>query len=372
MQKYDVAAYVWPSYTGDEKRTRIFWQDGFGEWQTVHNSKRNSSMKPSDYEWNRKPLWGYVNEANPDVMEMEIEVAARYGVNVFIYDWYWFDGRPFLENCLNDGYLKARNNDKVKFYLMWANHNVNHLWSVPLAHELEDTVIWRGAVDRTEFEKIVDRTIEKYFKHPSYYKIGGKPVFMIYDLNILTEGFGSAEKTKEALEYFRKKTIEAGFEGLYLQIVSRGPKLEIESPDGRIYDGYRDFGFDGVTEYQSMALAREKRAYDYLEITEYIKKQYEFMSTLTDICYFPHVSVGWDTNPRYLPYLPKVIYNNTPKNVETALRMAKEYIDSHDLPAPLVTINSWNEWTETSYLQPDNLYGYGYLEAVRSVFVDEE
>ena len=34
---------------------------------------------------------------------------------------------------------------------------------------------------------------------------------------------------------------------------------------------------------------------------------------------------------------------------------------------PLVTINSWNEWTETSYLQPDDLYGYGYLEAVRRV-----
>ena len=36
----------------------------------------------------------------------------------------------------------------------------------------------------------------------------------------------------------------------------------------------------------------------------------------------------------------------------------------------LVTINSWNEWTETSYLQPDNLYGYGYLEAVKEVFKD--
>ena len=33
--KYDVAAFIWPSYTGDEPRTRIFWQEGFGEWQTV-------------------------------------------------------------------------------------------------------------------------------------------------------------------------------------------------------------------------------------------------------------------------------------------------------------------------------------------------
>ena len=51
--------------------------------------------------------------------------------------------------------------------------------------------------------------------------------------------------------------------------------------------------------------------------------------------------------------------------------MAKDYVDSHSLPAPLITINSWNEWTETSYLQPDTLHGYGYLEAIRRVFGSE-
>ena len=34
-RKYDVAAYIWPAYTGDEPRTRIFWPEGCGEWQTV-------------------------------------------------------------------------------------------------------------------------------------------------------------------------------------------------------------------------------------------------------------------------------------------------------------------------------------------------
>jgi hypothetical protein len=52
--------------------------------------------------------------------------------------------------------------------------------------------------------------------------------------------------------------------------------------------------------------------------------------------------------------------------------MAKDYVDSHgELKAPLITVNSWNEWTETSYLQPDDLYGYGYLEAVKKVFTEE-
>lgn len=31
-QNYDVAAYVWPAYTGDDLRARMFWPEGFGEW----------------------------------------------------------------------------------------------------------------------------------------------------------------------------------------------------------------------------------------------------------------------------------------------------------------------------------------------------
>ena len=93
MKHYDVAAYIWPAYTGDEPRTRMFWQEGMGEWQSV----KNSVSKFAGHSWPRKPLWGYVNEADPYVMEMEIEAAADHGVNVFIYDWYGYAGRPFFE-----------------------------------------------------------------------------------------------------------------------------------------------------------------------------------------------------------------------------------------------------------------------------------
>ena len=92
---YDVAAYIWPSYTGKEPRTRIFWPGELGEWETVARRMH------------RKPLWGMRDEADPEVMEHQIGQALKYGVNTFIYDWYWYDNRPFLEPCLNEGFLGA-------------------------------------------------------------------------------------------------------------------------------------------------------------------------------------------------------------------------------------------------------------------------
>lgn len=41
------------------------------------------------------------------------------------------------------------------------------------------------------------------------------------------------------------------------------------------------------------------------------------------------------------------------------------------MKAPFITVNSWNEWTETSYLEPDDLYGYSYLEAIKEVFSED-
>lgn len=367
MKKYDVAAYVWPAYTGDEPRARIFWEEGIGEWQTV----KNSAPKACGYSWGRKPLWGYVNEADPYVMSMQIDAAVSHGVNVFIYDWYWYDGRPFLENCLDDGFLKAPNCDKMKFYIMWANHDANYTWDIRNSDSV-NTTIWSGAADRQQFEIIGRRWIEKYFLKDNYYKIDGKPVVSIYELRNFVTGLGGAEKAAEAMQWLDAEARKYGLGGMHFQLIRWNGKSEnltgVDS--GAAQTGaelVQRLGFESLTHYQFVHFTDIDRDYD--RIIPDAAAEWERAGEEYNIPYFPHVSVGWDNNPRFKDFRKGVVKNNTPESFEKALRLAKAYADKNAVP--LITLNSWNEWTETSYLEPDNIYGYGYLEAVKRVFVEE-
>lgn len=364
---YDIAAYIWPAYCRDE-RTLMFWPDGIGEWQSV----KSATPKFEGHTQPRVPLWGYQDESDPAVMEMQIREAKRHGVNVFIYDWYWFDNRPFLEGCLNDGFLKAPNCEDMKFYLMWANHDAVPVWNKQLADKV-DSVIWQGAMDRRQFDIIVHRLIDRYFKLPNYYTIDGCPVFCIYDLDNLVRGLGGVEETREALDYFRDEVVKAGLPGLHLQcILRRHLDFNITGVAGDNIGVQKDvvesLKFDSVTHYQ---FCHFMPIGQYDDMIKMAIDEWNAVEADYSIPYFPHVSIGWDNNPRFIPFRTDVTEGNTPEKFAEALRLARDFSDQHNDRPPLVTINSWNEWTETSYLLPDTLNGYGYLEAIRSVFVDE-
>lgn len=370
QQKYDVAAYLYPAYAADDPRLRPFWPQGMGEWETVYNMQQRN---PGHY-WDRHPLWGYVNEADPAVMEMEIDQAVGHGVNVFIFDWYWFDGRPFMETTLTNGFLKARNRDKMKFYLMWANHNVENYWDTRISKYGSENIIWRGGVDREEFEKVCKRNIEMFFKQPNYYKIDGKPVFMIYEVTTFIEGIGGVDAAVDALKWFRAEVKKAGFPDLELQFTMWDTQFNYSGVDAakagseRPRDAFaRKLGFNSMSHYQFCHFIWMDD--DYQNILDRAYEEWDKLDKEFTIPYYPHVSIGWDNSPRTGD--SAVVKDNTPERFEAALRKAKAWLDARPKTHKLITINSWNEWTETSYLQPDDVFGYGYLDAVKKVFVDE-
>ena len=370
FNRYDVAAYVWPAYTAAEDRTRIFWPEGMGEWQSV----RSAGHKFHGDNWPRRPLWGYVDEADPYVMEMEIDAASDFGVNVFIYDWYWYDTRPFLENCLNDGFLKARNNSKMKFYVMWANHDVNYTWDKRIS-TIQSCNVWEGRCDAAQFKKIALRLIEQYFLHPLYYKIDNRPVFAVYDIANLINGLGGMEGTRKMLDWFVNLAIQKGLNGIHFQYIDI-PCCDIAlMTDEKNYskadacETVKRLGMNSVTHYQYVHFAEINRSYedllpDVVSAWNNTKNKYERE-------YFPNVSVGWNNNPRFTDFRKGIITGSSPDIFRKALTEAKEFVDKN-CSVPLVTVNSWNEWTESSYLQPDDIFGYGYLQAVKEVFKNEK
>src|SRR5712692_10965991 len=120
---------------------------------------------------------GYEDESDPRVFEKKITAAAEHGLTHFIFDWYWYNDGPFLNRALENGYLRAGNNHRLKFAVMWANHDWEDIFPAKLSDKRN--LLYPGAVTRQTFEQITDHIVSKYFAHPSYWKIDGCPYFSV-------------------------------------------------------------------------------------------------------------------------------------------------------------------------------------------------
>ena len=359
----DVAAYYWPAYH-DEPRWRRFFPQGEGEWYAVKNAKPG---RPG-HNLPRVPLWGYQNEADPIVMARKIRTALAHHVNVMIFDWYWFDGQPFLEDALNEGYLKAPNCQEMKFYLMWANHDAKTIWNHEPVHDPQ--VVWPGAVDRPTFDRAMERVVDRYLTHPAYYRIDGKPVFAIYDTSNLIDGLGGVAKARAALDDLRAKVQAMGFDDLHLQLMlwgklpaSLGPVPGDAEPTQ--VKTLEALGVHSVTNYQWCHLVQARG--DYATWGDRATAQWDEWAHALGVTYFPHVSIDWDTNARRPAYDPNTIEGSTPDAFAAFMLKARRFVLDHPDQHPLITVNAWNEWSEGSYLEPDMQWGYGYLEALKKV-----
>ena len=362
---YYVAAYIWPSCHHDKRFGDILWPEGTGEWEVIKkgNPRFDGHYQP------RQPFWGYEMDNDPQVMEKWIDAATDHGVNIFVFDWYWYDGGPFLESALNDGFLKAKNNSKMQFYIMWANHDVKHnYWNV---HKYKDdtSILWNAVVDWDNYKIIVERVIKQYFNQPNYFKIDGCPVFSVFSVDKLLESFGGdVKEARKALDYFRDEVKKAGFPGLHIQWNQGGGSVMSAEAAANFSNRVNEMGFNSVAMYNMGGLNEDYLVYGANSVK--IRTQ---MDSILNIPLFPCVSIGWDDTPRFpAKGIHDVVhYYNTPESFAALLSKAKKYADSHPEQPKLITINAWNEWVEGSYLLPDMLNGFGYLEAVKSVMSGE-
>lgn len=367
-----IAAYYFPNYHIDPRNEKVHGV-GWTEWELIKQAR----SRFSGHSQPRVPMWGYENEADPAVMARKIDAAADHGIDAFIFDWYHYEDGPFLQRALEEGFLGAKNNERLKFAIMLANHDWINIH--PASAGVDPELLYPGLLSPESFKSITDYVIENYFKHPSYWKINGCPYFSVYEIAKLIKGAGSVDETCDMLQDFRERVRTAGFPGLHLNgVVWEMGILPGETREADPATLFVALQLDSVTSYvwvHDVSLP-EFPFTDYRYCLKQAAAKWQEHRKNFDIPYYPNVTVGWDTSPRTnqsdayedrgYPFMA-MLNNNTPTVFRESLSLVKEFLLSQPSEQRILTINAWNEWTEGSYLEPDSINGMGYLEKIKEL-----
>lgn len=372
-----VACYYFPNYHTGDPLNELNKGEGWSEWKLV----REAQPRFEGHDQPKVPLWGYTDEKDPAVMARKIEAAASHGIDVMLFDWYRYDSVPFLNRCLDEGFLKAPNVNDIRFGLMWANHDWVEIH--PATHGEPQKLLYPGKVSPEAFETIGDELVRDYFTRPNYWLIDGKAYFSVYDVQKFVESFGSLEATKAAMDRLREKAVAAGLKGVHWNLVVWGnPILPVEKVPANTLESLRaGLRLGHVLRVDTPQLARRhlyglqlgaRRLYGLLGQGEsrvrrtLLPERNDGLGPLA-----AHEPAERLEPSLRLPY-SGILCDNTPENFRAALQMTKDRLLADPDGPRILNINCWNEWTEGSYLEPDSVHGMKYLEAVRDVFAGTE
>ena len=80
---------------------------------------------------------------------------------------------------------------------------------------------------------------------------------------------------------------------------------------------------------------------------------------------YPTILPQWDRTPRVASQ-DGIYVNATPEKFAQHIIRAKEIIKNKGKEHQILFLKSWNEWGEGNYVEPDLMYGHGFLEAIFS------
>ncbi len=374
QDKIDVIAVYYPHW--HVSRGEKWYGENWTEWEFVKTAQKPRYKR---HKIPYIPTTGYLDGKNPKDVEVEIELASNAGIDVFLWDWYWFSGERTMEEGLEQGFLKAKNRNKMKFALMWANHDRANRFRCK--YMSNPPTIMKNVHTADDFKAMLKYCIENYFKQPNYYKIDGRPVFSIFRPMHIIDQLGGAENVKKLIDECAQIMKDNGLPPVYWSAMAKN------SQQGELF---KKAGFDNTSWYihgpwtiknYMKRVQKGEWIYDYAEMMQPHRDQWRDMLEKSPLPNIPVVSRGWDTTSRCrldeqfppkankidYPYTPSAI-NNTADRFETLLREAKTIVENDPKKPRAILINAWNEYTEGAYLLPDRRDSDASLKAIASVF----
>jgi lipopolysaccharide biosynthesis protein len=321
-----------------------WWGRGFTEWTNVTRAKplftgHDQPRLPADL--------GFYDLRLAEVRNEQASLAKRYGLHGF----YWFNGKKLLDLPLRK-VLESGEPD-FPFCLCYANENWTRRWD-----GLEDHILIQQE-HSPENDRHFIQDIIPVLKDKRYIKIGNKPLLLVYRSKL----FPDPLKTTGV---WREEAKKAGIEDLYL----------CKCQTFEDFEDPKESGFDAVVEFPPHGLKRIARKFDYEALIKSSVPSFEgYVFDYNDISYqmmarewpeytlFKTVMLAWDNTAR-TTVNSRIFINFTVELYERWLsKICRSTIERYPEDERLVFINSWNEWAEGTYLEPDQKYGHDYLRA---------
>jgi hypothetical protein len=320
-----------------------WWGEGFTEWTNVVKAE---PLFPGHYQPHMPADLGFYDLRLPDVRAAQAEMAEAYGIHGFCYYHYWFHGKRLLEKPF-DAVLKS-GDPSFPFCLCWANEPWSRRWD-GRPHDVLQHQSYSTADDVEHIRWLLPALADS-----RAITIEGKPVFVIYQAQDLPD-------SARTVEIWREEVDRAGLPGLYLMTVETGWDAGWDATKA---------GFDAKILFQPQFSVLDQvptlfvgpetmRVYDY-------ETAWRALADPEPAPYkrFETVCARWDNAPRQGAN-GVVLHRSTPEGYGEWLAHAIARVIGDPEDQRLVFVNAWNEWAEGSHLEPDQLYGRGYLEATR-------
>jgi lipopolysaccharide biosynthesis protein len=342
-------AYYLPQYHPFPEND-AWWGKGFTEWTNVGKAL---PLFPGHHQPHCPIHFGYYDLRIPSVMEEQAKVARDYGIGGFSFYFYWFAGKVLMHEPLET--MLANPKVDIPFCLTWANENWTRRWD----GREEDVLIAQN--HSFEDSRAFLHHVARYFRDPRYIRIDGKPVLLVYRVEIIPQ-------IQQIAQMWRREMIALGFDGIYLIAVQAGA---VSDP--------RPYGFDAAAEFppnglrpapitNSVAITNTNfsgKVLDYVEARDTALARPE-----PDYRLIRGAMLSWDNTARRQNN-PTIFHNFSC----TAFRdwlihlIRREVAADRPPEERIVLINAWNEWAEGSHLEPDQKHGFGYLQAVRDALL---
>ena len=391
-----------------------FWGENFTEWTLLNKVTHDYTNKPLIKPHSSLTNYNILDDTHIKFTE---ETLKKYSIPFLCYYHYWFKGHKVMYQPIE--LIRDESKPNINYCLFWANETWSSRWD-----GLENHILLKQEYgDENNWLEHINYLIT-FFKDPKYIKINNKPLFFIYrPIDIPIDTFNNM------ILLFNKQIKLSGFTELHLIITYNNTSnfdtynsytknslvsgvldfnpnytnakkfssyqeiddnliFEKDYKNNIIYDEqiYLSYNLDVKIAIDKKQVPSGKFHYENLSDAE--KKTRIYKSNLADIikcyelienepkkhnCQLISTFMDWNNTPRRdinkIGIKPTIFLNSSPTLFKNHLKkLIFKAIKEPNSDFNYILLNAWNEWNEQTCLEPSDLHGYKYIQAVKDVF----